>query len=93
METRPDRNLLKGFIIGSLMGAAAGVVFASRSGKELRSLIKGEAARETKRLFWGARGKADVVFKNALHIFDGRGRRKDIIFKDLEEPDAFTAEA
>ncbi len=87
------RSLLKGFVIGSLVGAAAGIVFASESGRQLRSDIKDDAVRETKRLYSGARAKADAVFKSAKDIFDGRMRRKEIIFRDFEEPDEFTAEA
>jgi len=39
--TKHDRNLFKGLLIGSLVGAAAGIVFAAKSGRELRSDIKG----------------------------------------------------
>ncbi len=88
-----NRNLLKGLFIGSLVGAAAGIVFAPKSRRELRSDIKGQSVRETKHLFWGARTKADAVFKSAKNIFDGRRGRREIIFRDLEEPDQFTAEA
>lgn len=88
-----ERNLLKGLVIGSLVGAAAGVVFASRSGGELRSGIKGEAIPESKRLYTGARVKSNAVFERAKNIFGGRDKSDEIILRDLEEPDEFTAEA
>ena len=97
METvKHDRNLFKGLLIGSLVGAVAGIVFAPKSGRKLRSDIKGEgekAVRETKRLYSGARAKADAVFESAKDIFGGRETRDEIISRDLEEPDEFTAEA
>jgi gas vesicle protein len=88
-----DRNLFKGLLIGSLAGAVAGIVFAPKSGGELRSGIKGEAIRETKRFYSGVRAKADAVFESAKGIFGGREKSEEIIFQDLEEPDEFRAEA
>jgi len=91
-----DGNLLKGILIGSLAGALAGIVFAPKSGRELRSDIKGEgekAMRETKRFYSGARAKADAVFESAKDMFGCRERSEGLIFQDLEEPDEFTAEA
>ncbi len=96
METaKHDRNIFKGLLIGSLVGAAAGIVFAPKSGRELRSDIKGEgekAIRQTKRFYSDARGKADAMFESARDVFGGRDRG-DVIFRDLEEPEEFTAEA
>ncbi len=91
-----DRNLFKGLFIGSLVGAVAGIVFAPKSGRELRSDIKGEgekAVRETKRFYSGVRAKADAVFESAQDVFGGRERNAGMILKDLEEPDEFVAEA
>ena len=93
---RHDRNLFKSLVVGSLVGAVAGIVFAPKSGRELRSDIREEgenAIRETKRFYSGTRAKADGVFESAKGIFGGRMRREEIIFRDLEEPDEFTAEA
>ena len=94
--TKHDRNLFKGLLIGSLVGAVAGIVFAPKSGRELRSDIKGEgekAIRETKRFYSGVRAKADAVFESAKDIFGGPERSEEIIQKDLEEPDEFAAAA
>ena len=93
---KQDRNIFKGLLIGTLVGAAAGTVFAPKSGRELRSDIKGEgekAIREAKRFYSGARAKADAVFESAKDIFGGRERSNGMILKDLEEPEEFTAEA
>ena len=94
--TKHDRNLFKGLLIGTLVGAAAGIVFAPKSGSKLRSDISGEgekAIRETKRFYSGVRTKADAMFESAQDIFGGRKRSEETIFQDLEEPDEFTAEA
>ena len=94
--TKHDRNLFGGLLIGSLVGAVAGIVFAPKSGRELRSVFKGEgekAMRETKRFYSGARAKADAVFGSAKGFFGGCERSNGMILKDLEEPDGFTAEA
>jgi gas vesicle protein len=94
--TKHDRNLFKGLFIGSFVGAVAGIVFAPKSGSELRSDIMGEgekAMRETKRFYSDARAKAGAVFESAKDFFGGRGRSEGLIFQDLEEPDEFTAEA
>jgi len=94
--TKRDRNLFKGVLIGSLMGAAVGMVFAPKSGGKLRSDIKEEgekALRETKRSYLDIRTKAGAAFESARSVFGGRERSEGVIFRDLEEPDAFTAEA
>ena len=91
-----DGNLIKGILIGSLAGAVAGIVFAPKSGRELRSDIKGEGEkvmRETIRFYSGARAKADAMFESAKDFFGGRERTDVMILKDLEGPDEFTAEA
>ena len=94
--TKHDGNLFKGLLIGSLAGAVAGIVFAPKSGRELRYDIRGEgekAIREAKRFYSGTRAKADAVFESAKDMFGGRERSEGLIFQDLEEPDEFTAEA
>jgi gas vesicle protein len=74
----------------------AGLLFAPKSGRELRTDIKGEgekAIREAKRLYSGVRGKADAVLGSAKDILSGRERGNPIVLEDLEEPEEFTAEA
>ncbi len=94
--TKRDRNIFKGVLIGSLMGAAVGMVFAPKSGGKLRSDIKEEgekALRETKQAYSDLRIKAGAAFEGARSVFGGRNRRDVVIFRDLEEPEEFTAEA
>ncbi|MGA3085483.1 MAG: YtxH domain-containing protein [Thermodesulfobacteriota bacterium] len=58
-------NFLKGLVIGSFLGAVAGILFAPKSGKELRSDIK---------------EKWNEVFKDGKGIYaDGGKRAKEII--------------
>ncbi len=93
--TKHDGNLLKGLLIGSLVGAVAGMVFAPKSGRELRSDISGEsekALRETKQFYSDVRARAGTAFKSAKGIF-GDPEGEITIFRDLEEPEEFTAEA
>ncbi len=89
-----DRNIFKGLLIGSLVGAAAGIVFAPKAGKELRSDIKGEgekALQGTKEFYSSVAAKAGAALERTRGIFGDRG--EVIIFRDLEEPEEFTAEA
>ncbi len=91
-----DKSLFKGLLIGSLVGAVAGMVFAPKSGKKLRSDIKGEsekALRETKQLYSDVRTKAGAAIGSAKGVFGGRERSDVIVFRDLEEPEEFMAEA
>ncbi len=67
METNRDSNgyLLKGLMIGGLFGTLAGILFAPKSGKKLRSDVKEKGDRvlgETKRLYSDARAKARQIF-------------------------------
>jgi len=64
-EKNSNGNLLKGLMIGGLFGALAGILFAPKSGKELRSDVKEKGDRlfgETKRLYSDARAKAGQIF-------------------------------
>lgn len=98
METtkHDSKNLFKGLLIGSLVGAAAGIVFAPKPGIELMSDIKGKGEKviqDTKQFYSDFRAKADNMFESAKDVFGGGKRNGVIIFRDLEEPDEFTAEA
>jgi len=93
---RDSKNLFKGLLIGSLVGAAAGIVLAPKPGRELRSDIKGKGEKviqDTKQFYSDFRAKADNMFENTKGVFGGGNRSGVIIFRDLEEPDEFTAEA
>jgi len=63
-------SFLKGFLIGGFMGALAGLLFAPKSGKELRSDIrrKGEEAlEESKRIYADTKEKAGAILADAVH--------------------------
>lgn len=62
---RDCSQFLKGFVIGGFLGALAGILFAPKPGKELRSEIK---------------VKGSEVLKDAQEIYDDAGKKaKEII--------------
>jgi len=92
METneRDHFGLWKGVMIGSFLGAAAGFLFATKSGKELRSEIKektNKALDETKRVYSDRRTK----FKDTLACFSGR--REKASGSHIESPEEMVADA
>jgi gas vesicle protein len=63
-------NLLKGFIIGGILGALAGIFFAPKSGKELRSDLKkkgSEVLTDAKGNYTNTRTKAKEIIEDAKH--------------------------
>jgi gas vesicle protein len=61
-------HFLKGILIGGFLGATAGIVFAPKSGKELRSdlLQKGsETFEDAKHMYEDTRGKAEAILEDA----------------------------
>ena len=79
-------RFFKGFLIGGFLGAAAGIVFAPKSGKELRSELKQKgsgALEDAKHMYWDAKGKAETVLE------DARRRAKEL----REEADRLVSEA
>ncbi len=64
------RSFLRGFIIGGTLGALAGIFFAPKSGKELRSDIKergGTVLRDAKEIYSESRAKAKEIIEEAKH--------------------------
>ena len=61
-------NFLKGFVIGGVLGALAGIFFAPKSGKELRSDLK-EIKKEADRHLSEARQQAKEIL--------ARGEKKE----------------
>lgn len=68
-ENRTDRNhFLRGLFIGGLFGALAGILFAPKSGKELRSDLKEKGSRtfeDVSRIYSDSSAKAKVILDDA----------------------------
>ena len=63
-------DFLKGFVIGGVLGALAGIFFASKSGKELRSDLKGkgsEVLKDAKEIYADASTRAKEIIEEAKH--------------------------
>ena len=63
-------TFLKGFVIGGFLGALAGILFAPKSGKELRSDIKekgSEVLKDAKEIYADASTKAKEIIEEAKH--------------------------
>jgi gas vesicle protein len=92
METNGRNNfgLWKGLMVGSFLGAAAGFLFAPKSGKELRSEIEektNKALDETKRFYSDSRTK----FKDTLSCVAGRREKASV--SQIESPEEMVADA
>jgi len=63
-------NFLKGFVIGSFLGALAGIFIAPKSGKDLRSDLKekgSEVLKDGKDIYADASTKAKALIDDAKH--------------------------
>ena len=63
-------HFLKGFVIGGFLGALAGILFAPKSGKELRSDIKekgGDVLKDARGIYADAGTKAKEIIEEAKH--------------------------
>jgi gas vesicle protein len=63
-------NFLKGFVIGGVLGALAGIFFAPKPGKELRSDFKekgSEVLKDAKEIYADASKKALEIIEEAKH--------------------------
>jgi gas vesicle protein len=61
-------SFLRGFVIGGVLGALAGIFFAPKSGKELRSNIKekgSEVLKDAKDIYTDASTKAKEIIVEA----------------------------
>jgi gas vesicle protein len=91
-------SLFKGFLLGGLLGAAAGTLFALKAGNELRSGIKGKgekALKDTKQFYSDARAKAETVYGNARHrmIGDNGEKAEEWRFQRIDSPEEMVGEA
>jgi gas vesicle protein len=69
-QEKTKNNLFKGILIGSALGAAAGILFAPKSGKELRSDIKkkgNKIIKDGKEIYADASTKAKELFEEVKH--------------------------
>ena len=71
-------NFLKGFVIGGVLGVLAGIFFAPKSGKELRSDLK-EIKKEADRHLSEARQQAKEIL--------ARGEKKEAEAGEAEKGD------
>jgi gas vesicle protein len=63
-------HFFMGFLIGGVLGALAGIFFAPKSGKELRSDIKekgSEVLKDTKEIYADASAKAKEIIAGAKY--------------------------
>jgi len=63
-------SFLRGFVIGGVLGALAGILFAPKSGKELRSDIKekgSEVLKGAKDIYADAGTKAKKIIEETKH--------------------------
>jgi gas vesicle protein len=66
----PQSHFFMGVLIGSVLGALAGIFFAPKSGKELRSDLKekgSEVLKEGKEIYADASTKAKEIIEEAKH--------------------------
>jgi len=69
-QEKPQCHFCKGFLIGSVLGALAGILFAPKSGKVLRSDIRergNEALKDAKEIYDDAGKKAKEIIEEAKH--------------------------
>ena len=101
-------NFLKGFVIGGVLGALAGIFFAPKSGKELRSDLKekgSEVLEDAKEIYADASAKAKEIIDEAKHqakelkkeadryLSDARQKAKEILARgEKKEGEAGEAE-
>lgn len=67
---KPQSHFFMGFLIGGVLGALAGILFAPKSGKELRSDIKEKGSKvlkDAKGIYADTRTKAKEIIEEAKH--------------------------
>ena len=92
------KSLVKGFLLGGLLGATAGILFAPEAGKELRSGVKGKGEKilkDTKESYSDMKAKAETMYGNARQrIFAGCGEKTEgRSFQNIESPEEMVGEA
>ncbi len=75
-EDRNNQNdLLIGFLFGSILGALAGILFAPKSGKQLRSKIKEKGAEVLR--------DAEEIYEEATEVLDDLEHHAEELKRDL----------
>jgi gas vesicle protein len=67
---KPQCHFFAGFLIGGVLGALAGIFFAPKSGKELRSDIRekgSEILKDVTEIYADAGTKAKAIIEEAKH--------------------------
>jgi gas vesicle protein len=81
-------HFFMGFLIGSVLGALAGIFFAPKSGKELRSDIKekgSEVLKDAKEIYTDASMKAKEVIAEAKHQAEELKKEADRHFSETRQ--------
>ena len=69
-QEKPQCHFCMGLLIGGAIGALAGILFAAKSGKELRSDIKGkvsEVGKDAEDIYADSSTKAKAIFEEVKH--------------------------
>jgi gas vesicle protein len=97
---KPQCHFFMGFLIGGVLGALAGILFAPKSGKELRSDIRekgSEVLKEGKEIYADASTRAKEIIEEAsrqakelmkeadLHLTEARQKMKEILAREDEK--------
>jgi gas vesicle protein len=77
--TGATKHILTGIVVGGLIGAAAMMLLAPRSGEEMRAEIKDKAMDLRDRTTEGVKDRVSQVVSSAEHLKSGlKGRSHDI---------------
>ena len=79
-ESNISKGLLIGFLTGGIVGAAVALLYAPKSGKELRSDIKGKADD----LLDEAEKYLDVAKEKATHIYNDGKKKSDLLISEAK---------
>lgn len=91
-ESNVSKGLLIGFLTGSIVGAAVALLYAPKSGKELRQDIKGktdELLDEAEKYLDVAKEKASIIYndgkKKSEQLVAEAKVKADVLIKDAEK--------
>jgi gas vesicle protein len=73
-------NFLRGLLTGAILGGLVGILFAPKSGRELRDELRkkgGDAFEEAKEFYSDARGKAKAILEDARRRAEELKRESD----------------